>query len=175
MLAAPPQELAYKTHPDYNYKPAAAKEGYRPRARDKTRQKVVLLVLVLLAIGIAFAKTYLAVQVVLRGYELEALKEEISTIQRENERLQLEVARLKAPERIAAVATTRLGMVAPREGQLYYVPGNNGQYRQLQVAAGETGAEGVETKAPARRSWLAYLAQALQSWLGPGYEAGINS
>ncbi|WP_406678172.1 septum formation initiator family protein [Neomoorella carbonis] len=173
MLAAPPQELAYKT--SVAHKQAAGRKTPRPRVQNRARQKVMLLGLVLLAIGIAFAKTYLAVQVVIKGYELEALKQEINTIQRENERLQLEVARLKAPERIAAVATTRLGMVEPREGQLYYVPRQAGQGQQLQVAAGEPAGKGDETKTPVHQSWLAAISRALQNWLEPVRVARVNS
>ncbi|QGP92917.1 Cell division protein FtsL [Neomoorella glycerini] len=173
MLAAPPQELAYETN--LVHKQLAGRKTPRPRAQNRARQKVVLLGLVLLAIGIAFGKTYLAVQLVIKGYELDALKQEINTMQRENERLQLEVARLKAPERIAAVATTRLGMVEPRAGQLYYVPGKAGQGQQLQVATGEPAGKGVETTAPVQQSWLAALSRALQNWLDPVRLARVNS
>lgn len=173
MLAAPAQELAYKL--DAVHRPAAGERRPRPRAKGKPGHKILLLGLVLLAVGLAFAKTYLAVQVIIKGYELEALKKEIDTIQKENERLQLEVARLKAPERIASVATTRLGMVEPKENQLCYVAGKTVPGKQTQVAT-STPPEPVEEEAgtPPRHSWLAAFSQALQKWLEPAQTAGTN-
>lgn len=172
MLAAPVQELAYKL--DAVHRPAAGDGSPRPRAKGKPGHKLLLLGLVLLAIGLAFAKTYLAVQVIIKGYELEALKKEIATIQRENERLQLEVARLKAPERIASVATMRLGMVEPKESQLYYVAGKIVPEKQMQVATAIPSQPVEEAGAQPRQSWLAALSEVLQKWLEPAQRAGTN-
>ncbi|MDN5344992.1 MAG: hypothetical protein PWQ18_1105 [Clostridia bacterium] len=170
MLAAPPQELGYEATP--GPQPAGGNPRGRAQARGRARRKLFILGLVLLAIVMAFGKTFLAVRLVINGYEMEALKQQINTLQRENERLQLEVARLKAPERVARVATTRLGMVEPAEGQLYYVPGKASQ--QVQVAAGATAGPGTAAAttaaalpAPPHHSWLASLAAALQSWFEP--------
>lgn len=174
MLAAPPQQLAWEEN--LARKRVEERSRTRARAPNRTRQKALLLGLVLLAIALAFGKTLLAVQLVIKGYELDALKQEISTMQRDNERLQLEVARLKAPERVAQVATTRLGMVEPVAGQLYYVPGKAFPGQQVQVAAEQPGGKGAEIATPARRSWLAALSRALQNWLQPVHLARrVNS
>jgi len=173
MLAAPPQQLLYEG----NLARQRVEESNQThtRSQNRSRKKILLLGLVLLAIVLAFGKTFLAVQLVIKGYELDALKREITTMQRDNERLQLEVARLKAPERVAQVATTRLGMVEPGTGQLYYVPGKVAPGQQVQVAAREPEAEGMAIAIPERRSWLAILSRALENWLQPAHLARVNS
>ncbi|MBC7325123.1 MAG: septum formation initiator family protein [Moorella sp. (in: Bacteria)] len=147
----------------------------RARGQSRARQRVKLLGLVLLVIALAFGRTFLAVQMVIKGYQLEGLKQEISTLQRENERLQLEVARLKSPERVAAAATNRLGMVKPGTAQLYYVPGKAVPGQQVQVAVEEPLIKGAAIAAPGRQTWLAALYRALQDWLQPVHIARVNS
>jgi cell division protein FtsL len=174
MLAAPPQQLLYEGNLARRRVQVEENNRARTRLSGRSRQKILLLGLVLLAIILAFGKTFLAVQIVIKGYELDALKGEITTMQRDNERLQLEVARLKAPERVAQVATTRLGMVEPGSGQLYYVPGKVAPGQQVQVAAREPEAEGTAIATPERRSWLAILSRALENWLQPAHLARVN-
>lgn len=48
-----------------------------------------------------------------KGYELVEMKQSVSTLQRENARLKLDIAKLKTPSRIKTIAVTKLGMVLP--------------------------------------------------------------
>lgn len=48
------------------------------------------------------------------GYELVQMKVEVIKLEKENELLQLEIAKLKSPQRIQSIATTQLGMVMPQ-------------------------------------------------------------
>lgn len=162
MLAAP-QELAYEAHLVNNRK---ALPERRSCERQKVKQKIKILGMVLLALVICFSMTFLAILTVTKGYKIASIKQEINTLQRENERLQLEVARLKAPERIATVATSRLGMAEPLAEQICYVPGDGNEKQKVAVQPVEKETE-VEVVVAAPQSWLHALTQVLQQWLSP--------
>jgi len=73
----------------------------------------------LLSFGViaAVGMMLLAVQsesIVRGGYELVQLKAKAMQIEKENEMLRLEIARLKSPQRIQDIATRQLGMVVPQ-------------------------------------------------------------
>ena len=50
-----------------------------------------------------------------RGYELVAIQQQIQQVEQENERLRIEIARLKSPQRIEQIATDELGMEVPKK------------------------------------------------------------
>lgn len=50
-----------------------------------------------------------------RGYELVAIQQQIQQVEQENERLRIEIARLKSPQRIEQIATDELGMEVPQK------------------------------------------------------------
>jgi cell division protein FtsL len=50
-----------------------------------------------------------------RGYELVALQQQAEQKEQENERLKIEIAKLKSPDRIKAIAKDQLGMEVPRQ------------------------------------------------------------
>jgi cell division protein FtsL len=50
-----------------------------------------------------------------RGYELVAIQQQADQKEQENERLKIEIAKLKSPERIKAIAQDQLGMEVPRQ------------------------------------------------------------
>ena len=55
------------------------------------------------------------------GYEVQQLKAKHRTLERENDELRVKVSALTSPERIARLATERLGMVRPEPGQVVLV------------------------------------------------------
>ncbi len=61
------------------------------------------------------------VDVVRVGYHVERLKLKRVAIQREYDELRVTASRLTSPERLERVATDRLGMVPPRQGQVILV------------------------------------------------------
>ncbi|MBE3581854.1 MAG: cell division protein FtsL [Thermoanaerobacteraceae bacterium] len=146
-LYLPPQPTAPETRPK--------------RKKALRRGKVVTVSLILAAFVLGLLWTSQSIGLVLKGYELNRLKKEISTLQQANERLQLEVARLKSPEHVAQVATTRLGMVKPTSQDIRFLPSS--EEEPLQVAQ--------EHQAPPEPSvdhhalWRG-VAQAIQHWLG---------
>jgi len=61
------------------------------------------------------------VDIVRLGYHIERLKAQKVLLERERDQLQVKVSALMAPERIAKVATDKLGMVPPQQGQVLIV------------------------------------------------------
>jgi cell division protein FtsL len=61
------------------------------------------------------------VDIVRLGYHIERLKAEKILLERERDQLQVKFSALTAPERIAKVATEKLGMVPPQQGQVLIV------------------------------------------------------
>ncbi|BAL82122.1 putative cell division protein [Selenomonas ruminantium subsp. lactilytica TAM6421] len=49
-----------------------------------------------------------------RGYELVAIQQQADQLEQENERLKIEIAKLKSPERIKTIAKDQLGMEVPK-------------------------------------------------------------
>ena len=56
-----------------------------------------------------------ALLAMLRGYTLVETQSEATRIEQENERLNVEIAKLKNPERIKAIAESQLGMQVPKK------------------------------------------------------------
>ena len=50
-----------------------------------------------------------------RGYELVAIQQQADQLEQENDRLKIEMAKLKSPERIKSIARDQLGMEVPRQ------------------------------------------------------------
>ncbi len=55
------------------------------------------------------------------GYQVERLKHEKTTLERERDQLRVKLSALSAPDRIAKVAKERLGMGPPQQGQVITV------------------------------------------------------
>jgi cell division protein FtsL len=61
------------------------------------------------------------VDVVRLGYQIERLKTQKLLLERERDQLQVRFSALTAPERIAKVATEKLGLIPPQQGQVFMV------------------------------------------------------
>ena len=61
------------------------------------------------------------VDIVRLGYHVERLKMQMVLLERERDQLQVKYSTLTAPERIAKVATDRLGLVPPQQGQVFII------------------------------------------------------
>lgn len=61
------------------------------------------------------------VDVVRLGYQIERLKTQKILLERERDQLQVKVSALAAPERIAKMATEKLGLIPPQQGQVLMV------------------------------------------------------
>jgi cell division protein FtsL len=81
------------------------------------------------------------VDVVRLGYSIERLKTHKTLLERERDQLQVKFSALTAPERIARVATDKLGLNPPQQGQIFILhpqtersPGATPPVGQLRIA-----------------------------------------
>jgi len=72
------------------------------------------LITVILVATVAIFATVRSEVIVRAGYDLVQLKSQALSLQRENELLRLDIAKLKSPQRIQSIATGELGMVMPQ-------------------------------------------------------------
>lgn len=70
---------------------------------------------------LVFVFVWERVDVVRVGYQIERLKSQKVLLERERDQLQVKFSSLTAPERIAKVATEKLGLVPPQQGQVLMV------------------------------------------------------
>jgi len=70
---------------------------------------------------LVFVFVWERVDVVRLGYQIERLKTQKVLLERERDQLQVKFSSLTAPERIAKVATEKLGLVPPQQGQVFTV------------------------------------------------------
>ena len=70
---------------------------------------------------LVFAFVWERVDVVRLGYQIERLKTQKILLERERDQLQVKFSALMAPERIAKVATEKLGLIPPQQGQVLMV------------------------------------------------------
>jgi cell division protein FtsL len=93
----------------------------RKKRGPMAKVQMFLMSAVLLFFGtglfLAFEASYLSVKV----YQLDQLKKEVANLEKDNEKLKLEVAKLKAPERIAQIATSQLKMQYPNAANVAYL------------------------------------------------------
>ena len=61
------------------------------------------------------------VDIVRIGYHIERLKSQKVLLERERDELRVKVSSFTAPERIARLATDKLGMVQPEKGQVVVI------------------------------------------------------
>lgn len=98
-----------------------AVEKTRPRNRRQRRvsrrvrlQLGVIAIATLFLLGIAVAVAY--VYPIQLGYRLVSLEKELAQLEKENQQLELAVARSRSLDRIEAIAVTRLNMTRPESG-----------------------------------------------------------
>jgi cell division protein FtsL len=70
---------------------------------------------------LVFVFVWERVDVVRLGYSIERLKTQKTLLERERDQLQVKFSALTAPERIARVATAKLGLLPPQQGQVFIV------------------------------------------------------
>lgn len=110
--------LVHKKQELYVYEQEAASPAPKiiPKADRKLRVKC--LTLVLIAVVMAAITTMQSAAIVQSGYELVKIKGQVAKVEKENELLRLDIARLKSPQRIEEIAVKELGMIVPKNA--YY-------------------------------------------------------
>lgn len=79
------------------------------------------IVTVLAGLCLVFIFVWERVDMVRVGYQIERLKHDKVLLERERDELRVKVSALTAPDRIAKVASERLGMTLPQQGQVIMV------------------------------------------------------
>ena len=82
----------------------------KPRRCLRTECVVSAVVIGLLAMFVTWGSS----SIVKAGYELVQARACLTQVEKQNELLRLEMARLKSPQRIQEIATTQLGMIKPQ-------------------------------------------------------------
>ncbi len=98
----------------------------RPHPYPSLRKQ--FLQLILLAAALAMLITVHSEMMVRTGYSLVEMKAQAARLEKDNDLLRLEIAKLKSPQRIQQIATSQLGMVTPQTA--YYatvVPSAGGE------------------------------------------------
>jgi len=83
-----------------------------PKVNKSLRSKCLILAATLAVM--AMAVTLQSEFIVRSGYTLVQLKAQAAKLEKENELLRLDIAKLKSPQRIQQIATSQLGMVMPQ-------------------------------------------------------------
>ena len=85
----------------------------RPRLNHllRSRCRVAFIVFAILAMAVVIRSGISAS----RGYALVATQNQAQQLELENERLRVEIAQLKSPQRIKQIAEDELGMIVPRK------------------------------------------------------------
>lgn len=78
-------------------------------------------VAVVVGMCLVFVFVWERVDVVRLGYSIERLKAQKTLLERERDQLQVKFSSLTAPERIARVATDKLGLFPPQQGQVFII------------------------------------------------------
>lgn len=76
---------------------------------------------VLAGLGLVFTFVWERVDMVRVGYHIERLKHDKVLLERERDELRVKVSALSAPDRIAKLASEKLGMGLPQQGQVIMV------------------------------------------------------
>lgn len=97
--------------------------SYLVRERDRRRWRevgaVLLCVLPLAAALLSY--TWIHLEVVETGYEIERMERQLEALLDDERRLRLEAARLESPARLEQLATERLGLARPQLGQVLFL------------------------------------------------------
>lgn len=140
----------------------------RPRRQPAPREKALALAVVGLLFLAGVAVVAQTVRLNALGYELAQVRREIALLERGNGRLELEVAKLKDPARLAKLAEDTLGLVEPDAAHVERVSAAAIARARLAVKGQP---EPVLAKAQRPRLWPV-LAQAFSRWWSGNGEEG---
>ncbi|MGI6066989.1 MAG: septum formation initiator family protein [Bacillota bacterium] len=101
-------------------------------------EKLVITGCVILALAVGLLFTATQAMVTERSAKITQIKTEITDLQNANERLKLEIARLKSLDRIEMIAMTELGMVQPELSSIQFIAVDDRQEENSQVAFSPT-------------------------------------
>ncbi|HLE20448.1 MAG TPA: cell division protein FtsL [Vicinamibacteria bacterium] len=89
--------------------------------RERNRQLVMVAVTALLLAAAVLAYGWQHFEMIRNGYRMEEQRQEREYLMQIQRQLSLEKASLASPDRIEAIATGELGMMAPSDGQVVVI------------------------------------------------------
>jgi hypothetical protein len=123
--------------------PMLIPEQWGPRGKEATRRRrrrsPVLFVLTIAALTVLPFLAYIAEtsNAARTGYRILQLNQDVAVLESEHERLQAIASSLRAPDRLEHLAIARLGLQAPRAGQIAALPlPQVAKHRALQTLPG---------------------------------------
>lgn len=127
----------------------------------------VLIVMAFFIMGLALAARY--AQITTAGYKINNLKKQVSSLQDENDQLDVQVKKLESLDRIETIAVGKLGMQKPNDNEgvqfLAMEPNENSKNvaNKTQIAKNE---QTKNTKAQKKTGLLEAFANLLGDWRG---------
>ena len=98
-----------KTRKEKKNKLKAIEGGFLLNTRLRSRAQVFFIVFAVLAMAVTVRSGISAS----RGYALVAVQNKAQSLEQENERLRVDIAKLKSPQRIQSIAESELGLKVP--------------------------------------------------------------
>lgn len=130
------QENQYQQQYGTNHQNSISPKRRAKKSAAGEKLAITGCVILALIVGILFTATQ--AMVTERSAEIIQVKSEISDLQNANERLKLEIAKLKSLDRIEMIARTELGMVQPELSSIQYIAFEDRQGKNLAVAFSPT-------------------------------------
>lgn len=130
--------LVHKKKEIHSYEQETALPAPKIIRKADKRLRTKCLILVMLAIIMAAVTTIQSAAIIQAGYDLVKVKSQVAKIEKENELLRLDIAKLRSPQRIEEFATKNLGMVVPQNA--YYASSAMTENSQTQPTLANTNA-----------------------------------
>jgi cell division protein FtsL len=96
----------------------SAKDRLANRKRKKLRGLLLILISTVIVFSALLLRVRLSDRAVELAYEIERLAAERKSLEEENRKLTLEIARLKSPKRISKIAVSDLNMVRAPDAEM---------------------------------------------------------
>ncbi|MDF2570590.1 MAG: ftsL 1 [Sporomusa sp.] len=122
--------LLHKKQEEYVYEQQAVSPAPKTVQKADKRLRVKCLTLVIITAVMAAVTTMQSAAIVQSGYDLVRIKSKVAKVEKENELLRLDIAKLKSPQRIEEIAVKELGMVVPKNA--YYATATTPESSQSQ-------------------------------------------
>lgn len=100
------------------YQETTATPAKEPVVRTNVQKKTALqtrcIVCISMIAVLAMLVTLQSASIVKAGYELVQIKAQMAKLEKDNDHIKLDIAKLKSPQRIQTIATRDLGMITPK-------------------------------------------------------------
>jgi len=137
------KQIDYTLYQEQTVQPARSKQS-KPDLKLRVRCLTIVVLAAVLMMVVAIQRE----MIVRSGYGLVELKNQIAQLERDNERLRLDIAKMKSPQRIQQIAITQLGMVKP-QGVYCASTGLNTDSKATQLAADKQSGSSLTNRAEA--------------------------